>query len=299
MRNIFGMLNTAMITPFDRNMKINYEKAEEIAAYLIQEGSDGIVVTGTTGESATLSEEEKLSLYEVLVKNFKGKAKIIAGTGSNSTSQTVELSKKAEKTGVDGLMLVVPYYNKPPQEGLYRHFKYVAEAVSLPIILYNVPGRTGVNLSAETTVKLSEIDNIVGTKEASGDILQITAICEGCAGVPEFFGIYSGDDPMTLPVLSVGGTGVVSIASHLVGREIRRMIDAYHSGNTAESAALHQKYLPLFRALFLTTNPVTLKAALNMKGWEVGDPRLPLIPFPREREEELKTVLESYKLLQV
>lgn len=297
MQNYFGSLNTAMITPFDTNLKINFDKAVEIADHLIREGSDGLVVSGTTGESATLSAEEKLSLYEVLVHNFKGKTKIIAGTGSNSTSQTIELSKKAEQAGVNGLMLVVPYYNKPPQEGLYEHFRSVAEAVSLPIILYNVPGRTGVSLTAETTLKLAEIDNIVGTKEASGDIVQVTAICDGGSNETGSFAVFSGDDFMTLPVLSVGGTGVISIASHLVGKEIKQMINAYNEGKTAEAASMHRKYLPLFKALFLSTNPITLKAALNMKGWEVGNPRLPLTPFPKEKEGQLKAVLESYNLL--
>ena len=291
----FGCLITAIVTPFDENFHVNYERLIELAEYLLNKGSDGLVLTGTTGESPALTIEEKLNIYKILVDNFKGKLKIIAGTGGNSTKDAIELSIKAEEIGVDGLMLVVPYYNKPPQEGLYRHFKSIAEAVSLPIMLYNVPGRTGVNLAPETTLKLAEIDNIVAIKEASGNLEQITAIC---AGAPQGFAVYSGDDAMTLPVLSVGGKGVVSIASHLVGPELKEMMDCFFAGKVKEAIQIHQRLMPLFKALFITTNPIPLKAAMNMVGLKVGEPRLPLTTMPEHLTGNLKNLLQDLKLLQ-
>lgn len=292
----FGSLITAIVTPFHRDSSVNYEKMAELADLLVQKGSDSFVVTGTTGESPVLSTEEKLNLYKTVVDAVKGRAKVIAGTGGNSTEETIELSKKAEKTGVDGIMLVVPYYNKPPQEGLYQHFKRVAEEVSLPVMLYNIPGRTAVNLSAETTIRLSEIDNIVAIKEASGDLEQITYIC---ANAPEGFKVYSGDDSMTLPILSVGGDGVVSIASHLVAPQIKEMINLFKEGKPEEAARIHQKNISLFKALFMTTNPIPLKAALKLVGIDVGDPRLPLTPLPEEMCDKLKKLLKDFGLIKV
>jgi 4-hydroxy-tetrahydrodipicolinate synthase len=294
LQNTFGSLITAMVTPFDHKGKVNYDKVKELAEYLLNKGSDGLVLTGSTGESPVLSEEEKVNIYKTVVNKVQGKLKIIAGTGGNSTEKTIEMSKKAEEIGVDGLMLVVPYYNKPPQEGLYQHFKSIAHSVSLPIILYNVPGRTAVNLSAETTLKLAEIENIVAIKEASGNLEQITYICRGA---PEGFDVYSGDDSMTLPVLSVGGKGVVSVASHLVGLEMKEMINAYLEGNIVAAGKIHQKLMPLFKALFVTSNPIPLKAALNMLGIEVGKPRLPLVSLPDNTADDLKVMLQKTGLL--
>ncbi|NLL22092.1 MAG: 4-hydroxy-tetrahydrodipicolinate synthase [Firmicutes bacterium] len=294
MQNTFGSLLTAMITPFDRQQRVNYEQVAELAKHLADRGSDGLVITGTTGESPALSNEEKFRIYDTVVRAVKGKTKIIAGTGCNSTLATIETSKKAEEIGVDGLMLVVPYYNKPPQEGLYLHFKSVANAVSLPIMLYNVPGRTAVNLSAATTLKLAEIDNIVAVKEASGNLEQITYICREA---PEGFDVYSGDDSLTLPVLSVGGKGVVSVASHLVGLEMKAMIDAFFEGKIEEAVKKHQFLMPLFKALFVMANPIPVKAALNMAGIDAGRTRLPLSDMPEEMAADLLDLLKNYGIV--
>ncbi|MDO9536373.1 MAG: 4-hydroxy-tetrahydrodipicolinate synthase [Bacillota bacterium] len=294
MKNTFGCLITAMATPFDQSFRVDYDKVAELAELLLEKGSDSLVVTGTTGESPTLSDEEKFNIYKTVVNTVKGRAIVIAGTGGNSTQKSVEMSRKAEEIGVDGLMLVTPYYNKPPQEGLYHHFKNIADAVSLPIMLYNVPGRTVINLSVETTLKLAVIDNIVSIKEASGNLEQITYICEAA---PDGFDVYSGDDSMTLPILSIGGKGVVSVASHLVGPEIKKMITSFLDGDITESRSIHQKLMPLFKALFMTTSPIPLKAALQMTGMEVGSPRLPLMPLPENMKIELKNVLQKYRLV--
>ncbi len=291
MRSFFGPLVTAMITPFNSDLEIDYQKVEELVEILLQKGSDSLVVAGTTGESPVLSEEEKLNLFKIVANVSGGRAKVLVGTGGNCTRSAIELCRKAEKTGIDGFMLVTPYYNKPPQEGLYRHFKQIAGAVKLPIMLYNVPGRTGVNLQAETTLRLAEIDNIVAIKEASGDLEQITAIC---ADTPDDFFVYSGDDSMTLPILSAGGCGVVSIASHLAGLEIKEMIEAFFNRDIQKAVQMHQNLMPLFKALFITTNPVPLKAALNLCGMNVGEPRLPLISLPENLSGSLKNVLDRY-----
>jgi len=294
MKNTFGCLVTAMATPFDQSFRVDYDKVAELAELLLEKGSDSLVVSGTTGESPTLSDEEKFNIYKTVVDTVKGRIKVIAGTGGSSTQKSVEMSRKAEEIGVDGLMLVTPYYNKPPQEGLYHHFKSIADAVSLPIMLYNVPGRTVINLSLETTLKLAEIENIVSIKEASGNLEQITYICKGA---PDGFDVYSGDDSMTLPILSVGGKGVVSVASHLLGPEIKRMITSFFDGNISESRNIHQQLMPLIKALFMTTSPIPLKAALQMTGMEVGNPRLPLMPLPENMIIELKSVLQKYGLV--
>ncbi|MEW5921074.1 MAG: 4-hydroxy-tetrahydrodipicolinate synthase [Bacillota bacterium] len=294
MKNPFGSLITAMITPFDGNLKVDYDKVSEIALFLLDKASEGLVVSGTTGESPSLTAEEKINIFRTVVEAVGGKIKVIAGTGGNSTREALEMSCRAEETGVDGLMLVTPYYNKPPQEGLYRHFKSVAEAVSLPVMLYNVPGRTGVNMTAETCLRLAEIDNIVAVKEASGNIEQITHIC---AGAPPGFAVYSGDDIMTLPILSVGGVGVVSIASHLAGPKIKEMIDAFFTGKVDDAVKIHQFLAPLFNALFMTTNPVPLKEALRLMEIDSGNLRLPLSSLPPEMSKNLAALLVKYGLL--
>ena len=294
MHNPFGSLLTAMITPFDHDLKVDYEKVAEIALLLINKTSDGLVITGTTGESPSLTTEEKINIYKAVVDAVGNKAKVIAGTGCNSTRETIEMSCRAEETGVDGLMLVTPYYNKPTQDGLFRHFKGVAEAVSLPLMLYNVPGRTGVNLSAETCLRLAEIDNIVAVKEASGNLEQITSIC---TGAPKGFAVYSGDDVLTLPILSVGGFGVVSIASHLVGPQIKEMINSYNAGKVHNAAKAHQLMTPLFNALFMAANPIPLKEALRITGLDSGNLRLPLTSLPQVMVEKITALLHEYELL--
>ncbi|MGI6097953.1 MAG: 4-hydroxy-tetrahydrodipicolinate synthase [Dethiobacteria bacterium] len=290
MENNFGPLLTAMVTPLNDKLEVNYDQAAKLATYLLENGSDGIVVAGTTGESPTLTFEEKCELFKTVVAAVKGRGAVIAGTGSYSTKESVKLTIEAEKIGVDGIMLVTPYYNKPPQQSLYLHFKEIASATSLPVMLYNVPGRTGTNMSAETTLRLAEIDNIVAVKEASGSIEQITDICRKA---PPGFALYSGDDPMTLPILSVGGVGVVSVASQIAGKEIKKMINAYFNGDVQLACRIHQQLFPLFKGIFISSNPIPIKEALNLKGFNVGNPRLPLSPLNAEQKEKLVRVLEE------
>jgi 4-hydroxy-tetrahydrodipicolinate synthase len=285
----FGRVLTAMVTPFDKNSNVDYDKAAALALRLIKSGSDGVVVCGTTGESPTLSKEEKLTLFEVVVNAVGGKASVIAGTGSYSTQGSIELTKEAEKKGVDGVMLVSPYYNKPPQEGLYQHFKAIAENTMLPTILYNVPGRTCVNILPDTVRRLAEVRNIVAIKEASGDLNQVSEIRMSTPG--EFL-IYSGDDSMTLPILSIGGAGVISVASHVAGDSIKEMVDSYFSGNVRHAVELHLKLFPLFRGLFLTTNPIPVKSALRLAGFDAGSLRLPLTEMNRSELDKLRAIME-------
>lgn len=290
----FGELLTAMVTPFDDNMELDLEKAGEIASYLVDNGSDGLVVLGTTGEVPTLNRQEKIDLLTAVVEAVGDKASIVAGTGNYCTAESIEMTEKAEEIGVDGVMLVVPYYNKPPQEALYNHFRLVAESTSLPVMIYNVPGRTSRNILPATMKKLSKINNIIAIKEASGDIGQVAELTEI---LPEDFCVYSGDDNLTLPLLSVGGQGVVSVAAHLVGNDIKNMIRAYKEGNVTEAAQLNKKLGPIFRGIFLTTNPIPVKTALNMIGKNVGDLRSPLLEMDEELKGKLQTILQEYKLI--
>ncbi|GAB6137590.1 4-hydroxy-tetrahydrodipicolinate synthase [Halanaerobaculum tunisiense] len=290
----FGEVLTAMVTPFDDNLEVDYEQAAKLARYLINNGSDGLLVLGTTGEVPVLSQEEKLKLLEVIVAEVGEETTIVAGTGSYATYKSIEFTTQAEETGVDGVMLVTPYYNKPPQAGLENHFKQVASATELPIILYNVPSRTGRNLEPSTIAKLSKVDNIVAVKEASGSVEQATKIN---ALTDDKFMIYSGDDSLTLPILSVGGTGVISVASHLVGEEIKEMITAYKAGEIDLAAAKNKELADLFAGLFMTTNPIPVKKALNLVGPTVGGLRAPLVELPTQQESELKQILTSYDLV--
>ena len=276
-------LITALITPFDENLQVNYTKAAELAEYLVENGTQGIVVSGTTGESPVLTEGEKLRLFSVVKAQVGDRASVWAGTGSNDTQHSLELSRKAEQIGVDGLLLVSPYYNKPSQEGLYQHFRAVAEAVSLPVMVYNIPSRTSCNILPETMGRLADIDNIVPIKESSGDMNQASQLARL---LPDEFRIYSGDDSLTLPMMALGAYGVVSVASHLVGKDILRMIVAYNNGDTREATRIHLELFPVFKGLFITTNPVPLKGAMNMLGMEVGGVRLPLTG-PNEQENEV------------
>lgn len=282
----FGRLLTAMVTPFDDSGKVDYSQAKKLARALLDSGSDGLVVSGTTGECPTLTREEKLRLFAEIKEAIGNRGAVIAGTGSYSTADSIELTREAEKTGVDGCLLVVPYYNRPTQDGLYEHFKAIAEATTLPCILYNVPGRTVTNLAAETCIKLSQIDNIIGVKEASGNLEQIARIIDGTG--KEFL-VYSGNDGDTFPVLCLGGYGVVSVVSHLVGLQFKRMIEDYVKGDVQKTAATHRNLLPLISALFVVANPMPVKYALNYLGFRVGKPRLPLT----EPDEKSKTVIEQ------
>lgn len=284
----FGNLLTAMVTPFDEHGKVDLNRTEKLIDHLLETGTQTLVVAGTTGESPTLSKQEKIALFQFTAEKTRGKAKVIAGTGSNDTSASIELTREAEKAGVDGIMLVNPYYNRPSQEGLYQHFRAIAESTSLPVMLYNIPGRSAVNTSVETVVRLAEIPNIVAMKEASGDLSQMASMIER---TPDDFVLYSGDDKLTIPVLSIGGKGVVSVASHIVGSEMKEMIGAFFAGEITKAAELHRKLLPIFEGLFFAPSPVPVKTALNLKGIDVGSVRLPMVPLNEREQDFLKSLL--------
>jgi 4-hydroxy-tetrahydrodipicolinate synthase len=288
-----GRLLTAMVTPFNEAGMVDYEQTKKLAQALLNSGSEGLVVSGTTGESPTLSREEKLRLFAE-VKSAVGKqGTVIAGTGSNNTAQSLELTKEAERIGVDACLLVVPYYNKPAQEGLYQHFKTIAQGTNLPCILYNVPSRTVTSLSADTAIKLSHIDNIIGVKEASGNLGQISKIISEAR---EDFLVWSGNDSDTLHILALGGYGIISVASHLVGSQIKEVIDSIASGKIDEAASIHRRLLPLIDAMFVVSNPVPVKYALNHVGFNVGKPRLPLTEPDEKSATLIKDTLKRYQI---
>lgn len=289
----FGRLITAMVTPFDDQLQIDYTGFTRMMDYLTQEQqSDSLVVCGTTGESPTLTEEEKLKLFDTAVKHAAGRYPIIAGTGSYDTAHSIHLSREAEKLGVSALLLVAPYYNRPSQEGLYAHFKAIAESVSIPVILYNVPSRTSVNVDASTTIRLSRIPNIVATKDCA-DSDQLTQIA---FGAEPGFRVYSGDDSAALPALAVGAHGIVSVASHVIGKEMKLMINYYLQGNVREAASLHGKLLPVFRGLFKCPHPVPspapVKHALRQAGVPAGGVRLPLLNVTEEEGRFIDSLFE-------
>ena len=291
----FGRVVTAMVTPFDETGKVNYAIAEKLADHLVEHGSDALVICGTTGESPTLSWDEEYQLFQVVKNAVGNRAKILAGTGSNSTTEAIAATTEAAKLGLDGSLQVVPYYNKPPQEGLYAHFRAIAEACpDLPVMLYNIPGRTGQNLLPETVAKLAKIDNIVAIKEASGSIDQS---CQIRCLTDSNFAIYAGDDLLTLPMLTIGGAGIVSVASHLVGEQIQQIVQSFLSGEVATAIDIHLKLFPLFKVLFCTTNPIPIKAALNLQGWQVGGLRLPLFEISEAQREEVAIVLRELSLI--
>lgn len=291
----FGRVLTAMITPFKADGSVNYDVAAELAAHLANNGTDTLVICGTTGESPTLSWDEEYQLFVEVLQAVAGKAKVIAGCGSNSTKEAIAATQKAARIGVHGSLQVVPYYNKPPQAGLYQHFQAIAQACpELPLLLYNVPGRTGQNLSPDTVARLAEINNIVGIKEATGNLDQASEIRRL---TPKEFQIYSGDDSLTLPLLAIGATGVVSVASHLVGNQLQQMIQAFTAGKIATASEIHLQLFPLFKALFLTTNPIPVKQALKLQGWEVGSTRLPLCEADSDVTDKLKAVMQKLDLI--
>ncbi|CDN11895.1 Dihydrodipicolinate synthase [Richelia intracellularis] len=291
----FGRVLTAMITPFKSDGSVDYDVAGNLAAHLVDNGTDTLVICGTTGESPTLTWEEEYYLFQVALEAIAGKGKVIAGCGSNSTKEAIAATEKAAKMGVHGALQVVPYYNKPPQEGLYQHFQAIAQASpELPLLLYNVPGRTGQNLNSDTVVQLAKIDNIVAIKEASGNLDQVSAIRRLA---PPEFQIYSGDDSLTLPMLAIGAKGVVSVASHLVGKELQQMIKAFSEGDTNLASQIHLRFFPLFKVLFATTSPIPVKKALEIQGWKVGSPRPPLWEISSAISKELENVLKELSLI--
>lgn len=287
-----GRIATAMITPFDEKGAIDYAQVEKVIEHLIANGTDTIVVCGTTGESPTLSTEEKLELIEFTVKKVNKRVPVVAGTGDNETSYSIDMTKKAEALGVDAVMLVAPYYNKPSQRGLYEHFAAIAKETKLPVIVYNVPGRTGVNVTAETTIALSKLPNVRIVKEASGNIDQMTEIL---GNVSDDFYVYSGDDGLTLPLIAVGGRGVISVASHVVGNEMQAMIRAFEEGRHQEAAEIHQALLPLIRELFASPNPVPVKYAMSKAGLQVEKVRLPLVELTNEEKASFDKVWEQFQ----
>jgi 4-hydroxy-tetrahydrodipicolinate synthase len=288
-----GRLITAMVTPFDDKGDVDYEQAKRLASALLDSGSDGVLVVGTTGESPTLVREEEIRLFADVKSTIGGRGTIIAGTGSNNTAEAIATTKEAERIGVDACLLVVPYYNKPSQEGLYQHFRTIAESTNLPCILYNVPSRTVISLSADTVVRLSQIDNIIGIKEASGNLDQVSRII---TDTREGFLVYSGNDNDTLPILALGGYGVISVASHLVGNQMKEMISSAIEGRTGKAAQIHRYLLPLFNAMFVVSNPVPIKYALNHVGFNVGNPRLPLTPLDDKSAAAIEAVLKNHRI---
>lgn len=290
----FGRILTAMVTPFNEDYTVNYKQAANLAKYLVDNGSDGLVVAGSTGEAATMDKNEKLKLFETVLDAVGDKATIIAGTGSNDTRASIAMTKEAEKLGVHGVMVVGPYYNKPPQEGFYQHFKAIAESTKLPLIVYNVPGRTASNILPETIKRLSRIENIVAVKEASGNLDQVSEIIRI---TPDDFMVYSGDDSLTLPIMALGGVGVISVAAHIVGNKMQQMIVAFETGNMAEARAIHQELMPLFKVMFITTNPIPVKTAVNLIGQNAGPLRLPLVPPTESELSKIKQVMCEIGLL--
>lgn len=286
-----GRLLTAMVTPFDEKGELDYPQAKRLAQALLKSGSQGLIVSGTTGESPTLTKEEKLRLFAEV--RSVAKQGVVANTGNYSTRESIELTREAERVGVDAILLVVPYYNKPTQDGLFQHFKSIAQSTSLPCIIYNVPSRTVTNISADTIIRLSQIDNIVGVKEASGNLEQIARIVQG---VKSDFLVYSGNDSDTLPILALGGYGVISVASHLVGNQIREMMDKFLGGKTEEAAQIHRNLLPLVNALFIVSNPIPVKHALNHIGFNVGKLRLPLTEPDDKTKAAIESALKGYRI---
>jgi len=282
-----------MVTPFKENGEVDYEQAKKLALALLSSGSDGLVVAATTGESPTLSWEEEMHLFAEVKSAVGGRGTVVAYTGSNSTAEAVDATKRAEKIGVDACLLVVPYYNKPTQEGLYQHFRTIAQGTSLPCILYNVPARTVTSLSADTAIKLSQIDNIMGVKEASGNLGQISKIITEAR---EGFLVWSGNDSDTFHILALGGYGIISVASHLVGKQIKEMINNFVSGKITEAASIHHRLLPLIDALFIVSNPIPVKYALNHIGFNVGKPHLPLTEPDEKSAAVIKNTLKNYKI---
>ena len=290
----FGRVLTAMITPFNEDYSVNYTAAAELAKYLVAHGNDGLVVAGSTGESATLSADEKLRLFSTVLEAVGDRATVIAGTGSNDTLASIRLTQEAEKLGVHGAMLVGPYYNKPPQEGFYQHFKMIAEQTELPLIVHNVPGRTASNILPPTIARLSEIPNIVAVKEASGSLDQVSEIVRTAR---PGFQVYSGDDALTLPVLAVGGCGIISVAGHAVAERMQEMIGAYLAGDVKKAQTIHLELMPFFKVIFVTTNPIPIKTAVNLMGLTGGNFRPPMVPPTAAETEQLRNVMRNLHII--
>jgi 4-hydroxy-tetrahydrodipicolinate synthase len=290
----FGAVVTAMVTPFRDDHSLDLDTAQELATYLLEHGSDAVVVAGSTGEAPTLTHQEKADLYGAVVEAARGKGRVICGTGTYSTAETLELTEAAEEAGADGLLVVTPYYNKPPQRGLVAHFQRVADATSLPVIAYNIPGRTATRIEHDTLLQLAAVPNIVAVKDSTGDFQGISRLI---SEAPPDFEVYSGDDWATFGYVCLGAVGVVSVASHLVGDRIRQMVDLIEGGDHAAARKIHRELEPLFNALFITSNPIPVKAALEMVGRAAGPPRMPLVPATSEERKRIQKALEDAGLL--
>lgn len=291
----FGRLIPAMITPFDENRELDLDRAQQLALRLIDGGCDSIILNGTTGESPTVFYPQKIDLFRAVLEAVDGKAPIIANVGDNCTADTVDFARDVQKLGVDGFMCVVPYYNKPPQEGIYQHFKTIANAVELPIILYNIPGRCVVNMKAETTLRLAhECGNIVAVKEASGDFDQVKAIVDGA---PEGFCLYSGDDSATYDIMKLGGVGVISTIANVAPARMKEVVDLCAQGRWDEAAQANERLLPLMKGLFETSNPILVKEALKLTGFPVGGVRLPLVDATEEQSQRLAGIMREVGVL--
>ncbi len=290
----FGSVVTAMVTPFRDDRAVDLDRAQELASWLIDHGSDAVVVAGSTGESPTLTHREKADLFSAVAQAVAGKGKVICGTGTYSTAESLELTQAAEDAGADGLLVVTPYYNKPPQRGLVAHFERIADATDLPIIVYNIPGRTATRIEHDTLMRLAATPNIAAVKDSTGDFQAISKVI---AEAPDGFEVYSGDDWATFGYVCLGAVGVVSVAGHLVGSRIRQMIDLIATGDVPAARKIHEDLSPLFNALFVTSNPIPVKAALEMTGRSCGEPRLPLVPATNEERERVRQALEDAGLL--
>lgn len=288
-----GRLLTAMITPFDEAGNLDYQQARELAKSLVESGSDGLVIGGTTGESPSMSDEEKIRLFAEVKEAVGDTATVIAGTTDNNHNKSIELSKEAERVHVDGLLLTVPAYNKPTQEGLFQHFRAISESTSLPGILYNVPSRTSLNMTPDTTLRLAQIDSIVGVKEASSDFPQITEIIDQA---PDNFMVWSGNDDETFQIMCVGGFGIVSVASNIIGLQIKKMMELILRQNISSAAVEHRRLLPIFKALFWVTNPIPIKHAVNRAGFNAGKPRLPMWPADKSFTSKFDPVMDQYNI---
>lgn len=289
-----GRLLTAMVTPMRADGSVHDEAAATLAERLAASGSDGVVVCGTTGEAPTLTDEEKVRLFRTVAEAVGGRITVVANTGTYDTHHSIELTRRAEQAGVDAIMAVVPYYNRPPQEGLYRHFEAIARSTALPVLVYNIPSRTGQSLAPETLARLAEIPNVVALKDSSGQLDHVSQVRRR---TPPHFAVYSGDDSLTLPVMAVGGVGVVSVASHLVGRRMREMIEAFVAGRVEEAARIHLELFDLFRALFVTTNPIPVKKALQLVGFDAGPPRPPLVEAGEAETRAIRQALAALGLV--
>src|SRR6476660_523530 len=290
----FGSVITAMVTPFRDDHALDLDRAQELSSWLVRNGSDSVVIAGSTGESPTVTHKEKADLFRAVGEAIKGKGKLICGTGTYSTAETLELTQAAEDAGADGIVVVTPYYNKPPQRGLVAHFEHIADATDLPIIVYNIPSRTGTRIEHETMLRIAQKPNIVAVKDSTGDFKAISNLI---SEAPEGFEIYSGDDWATFGYVCLGAVGVVSVASHLVGSQIKQMIELIDTGDVPAARKIHETLSPLFNALFVTSNPIPLKAALQMVGRGCGEPRLPLVPATSDERDRVRKALEDAGLL--